>query len=120
MTPDLTFEFVYVAFWIYIAFALMVCIPMLMIWFNSSHDVSSSPSFDASVQQLSLTPSLFLHQIKTFTPAWAFLVFPLMLVGIVAINVLRVFPLLDPRAINVLLVGYVSHFDLSLPLVTPY
>lgn len=42
------------------------------------------------------------HDIKTFTPAWAFLVFPCMLVGIVAINVLRVFPLKDPRAINVL------------------
>jgi len=36
-----------------------------------------------------------------------------MLVGIVAINVLRVFPLKDPRAINVLLVGYVSGFPFS-------
>lgn len=90
----------------------MVCIPMLMIWFNSSHDVSSSSRNDeTTLEPNSLMPFFSLsHKIKTFTPAWAFLVFPLMLVGIVAINVLRVFPLLDPRAINVLLVGYVSHF----------
>lgn len=83
-----------------------------MVWFNNPHDIS------------------------TFTPAWAFLIFPLsqflpfrmppyppannsvltncllhlyfvVLVGIVAINVLRVFPLHDARAINILLVGYV-------------
>jgi hypothetical protein len=78
------------------------------------------------------------RQITTFTPAWAFLVFPLsklqfclflllsfwqarsigctenfgcstVLVGIVAINVLAVFPLNDPRAITVLIVGYVRY-----------
>ena len=57
MHTDLTFEFVYVAFWVYVGFALCVCIPMLMVWFNEPHDI------------------------KTFTPAWAFLVFPCMLVG---------------------------------------
>jgi ABC-type nitrate/sulfonate/bicarbonate transport system permease component len=36
-----------------VTFALLVCIPMLMIWFNGQHDI------------------------KTFTPAWAFLVFPM-------------------------------------------
>ena len=37
-------------FRVYIVFALLVCFPMLMVWFNSPHDLS------------------------TFTPAWAFLV----------------------------------------------
>lgn len=72
---------------------------MLMIWFNSPHDLT------------------------TFTPAWAFLIFPMvspfpvpispkancllqMLVGVVAYNVLRVMDPADPRAIGVLLVGY--------------
>ncbi|KAH9926628.1 voltage-dependent anion channel-domain-containing protein [Epithele typhae] len=75
--------FVYDLFWVYIVFALVVCFPMLMIWFNNPHDLS------------------------TFTPAWAFLIFPMMLVGIVAINVLEVIPLTDDRALGVLLVGYV-------------
>ena len=35
---------------VYIVFALLVCFPMLMVWFNNPHDLS------------------------TFTPAWAFLV----------------------------------------------
>lgn len=55
---------------------------MLMIWFNKPHDLA------------------------TFTPAWAFLIFPMMLVGVVAFNVLRVIPPEQPRAIGVLLVGY--------------
>jgi hypothetical protein len=55
---------------------------MLMIWFNKPHDLS------------------------TFTPAWAFLIFPMMLVGVVAFNVLKVIPPEEPRAIGVLLVGY--------------
>lgn len=38
---------------VYVSFALIVCFPMLMIWFNKPHDLT------------------------TFTPAWAFLVFPL-------------------------------------------
>ena len=55
---------------------------MLMVWFNKPHDLT------------------------TFTPAWAFLVFPMMLVGVIAFNVLRVIPPEEPRAIGVLLVGY--------------
>lgn len=66
-------EFIYVMFWyvfcsdgcapkmttdkppyrVYVAFALVVCFPMLMIWFNNPHDLT------------------------TFTPAWAFLIFPM-------------------------------------------
>ncbi|KZT18856.1 hypothetical protein NEOLEDRAFT_89147 [Neolentinus lepideus HHB14362 ss-1] len=76
-------NFIYILFWVYIAFSLVVCTPMLMIWFNKPHDLT------------------------TFTPAWAFLVFPMMLVGVVAFNVLRVVPAEDPRALGVLLVGYV-------------
>jgi tellurite resistance protein TehA-like permease len=55
---------------------------MLMIWFNKPHDI------------------------KTFTPAWAFLIFPMMLVGVVAFNTLRVMDPADDRALGVLLVGY--------------
>ncbi|KAI0697770.1 voltage-dependent anion channel [Cytidiella melzeri] len=76
-------EFIYALFWVYVAFAIIVCFPMLMIWFNKPHDLT------------------------TFTPAWAFLVFPMMLVGVVAFNVLRVIPASDPRSIGVLLVGYI-------------
>ncbi|CAE6458400.1 unnamed protein product [Rhizoctonia solani] len=68
---------------IYVVFAIGVCFPMLMIWFNKPHDI------------------------KTFTPAWAFLIFPLMLVGVVAFNALKVIPVTDPRCIGVLLMGYV-------------
>ena len=53
-----------------------------MIWFNKPHDL------------------------KTFTPAWAFLIFPMMLVGVVAFNVLKVVPIEEHRAVGVLLVGY--------------
>ncbi|TFY77488.1 hypothetical protein EWM64_g6524 [Hericium alpestre] len=74
--------FIYALFWVYTAASVLVCFPMLMIWFNEPHDL------------------------KTFTPAWAFLVFPMMLVGVVAFNVLRVLSPSDPRAVGVLLVGY--------------
>ncbi|KAK1232179.1 hypothetical protein PQX77_004691 [Marasmius sp. AFHP31] len=73
---------IYTLFWIYVVFALLTCFPMLMIWFNKPHDLSH------------------------FTPAYAFLVFPMMLVGVVAFNVLNVFELDDPRALGVLFVGY--------------
>ncbi|KAI0046501.1 hypothetical protein FA95DRAFT_1493955 [Auriscalpium vulgare] len=73
---------VYVLFWIYIFLAVFVCFGMLMIWFNQPHDI------------------------RTFTPAWAFLVFPMMLVGVVAFNVLRVIEPSDTRAVGVLVVGY--------------
>ncbi|KAI9448713.1 voltage-dependent anion channel-domain-containing protein [Lactarius psammicola] len=71
-------EGIYVLFWIYVFLAVIVCFPMLMIWYNKPHDVN------------------------TFTPAWAFL----MLVGVIASNVLRVLDPADSRAIGVLFVGY--------------
>ncbi|KAL1744067.1 voltage-dependent anion channel-domain-containing protein [Schizophyllum fasciatum] len=74
--------FIYALFWVYITFALVTCIPMLMIWYNQPHDLTH------------------------FTPAYAFLVFPMMLVGVVAFNVLNVMDPTDPASIGVLLVGY--------------
>ncbi|KAJ3790213.1 voltage-dependent anion channel [Lentinula aff. detonsa] len=74
--------FIYVLFWIYVAFACLTCLPMLMIWFNQPHDLA------------------------TFTPAYAFLVFPMMLVGVIAFNVLKTMNPADPRAIGVLVLGY--------------
>ncbi|KAH8093113.1 voltage-dependent anion channel-domain-containing protein [Cristinia sonorae] len=82
-TGHVSIDFIYALFWVYVSFALVVCFPMLMIWFNSPHDLT------------------------TFTPAWAFLVFPMMLVGVVAFNVLKVIPASEPRAIGILLTGYV-------------
>ncbi|KAI0798201.1 voltage-dependent anion channel [Abortiporus biennis] len=82
-TGHITPGFIYAMFWVYVIFALLVCFPMLMIWFNKPHDLT------------------------TFTPAWAFLVFPMMLVGVVSFNVLKVLPPDENRAIGVLLVGYV-------------
>ncbi|KXN82849.1 Malic acid transport protein [Leucoagaricus sp. SymC.cos] len=75
-------SFIYVLFWVYVTFALLTCFPMLMIWFNKPHDIAH------------------------FTPAYAFLIFPMMLVGVVAFNVLRVLSPEDNRALGVLLVGY--------------
>ncbi|KAJ3848962.1 voltage-dependent anion channel [Lentinula lateritia] len=74
--------FIYVLFWIYVAFACLTCLPMLMIWFNQPHDLA------------------------TFTPAYAFLIFPMMLVGVVAFNVLKVMNPADTRAVGVLVLGY--------------
>jgi tellurite resistance protein TehA-like permease len=71
-----------VLFYIYVGASVLVCFPMLMIWYNKPHDIN------------------------TFTPGWAFLVFPMMLVGVVAFNVLRVIPSNQPRAVAILLVGY--------------
>jgi tellurite resistance protein TehA-like permease len=75
-------ELIYHLFWAHVSISLLVCLPMLMIWFNKPHDLT------------------------TFTPAWAFLIFPMMLVGVIAFNVLKVIPPEEPRAIGVLLVGY--------------
>ncbi|CAL1697483.1 unnamed protein product [Somion occarium] len=75
-------NFIYALFWVYVSFSIIVCFPMLMIWFNNPHDLT------------------------TFTPAWAFLVFPMMLVGVVAFNVLKVIPSEEPRAIGILLTAY--------------
>jgi len=77
-----THGFIYVIFWIYVAFACLACFPMLMIWFNQSHDLDQ------------------------FTPAYAFLVFPLMLVGTVAPNVLTTLDPSDARSVGVLVTGY--------------
>ncbi|THU98330.1 hypothetical protein K435DRAFT_661189 [Dendrothele bispora CBS 962.96] len=76
-------NFLYVLFWIYVGFAVITCFPMLMIWFNEPHDLNK------------------------FTPAYAFLVFPLMLVGVVSFNVLRIMDPADTRTIGVLITGYV-------------
>ncbi|KAF5352177.1 hypothetical protein D9758_009221 [Tetrapyrgos nigripes] len=80
---------IYALFWVYVAFACITCIPMLMIWFNKPHDLNK------------------------FTPAYAFFDFPnglsapsLMLVGVVAFNVLRTMDPADTRAVGVLFVGY--------------
>ncbi|CDO75158.1 hypothetical protein BN946_scf184590.g15 [Trametes cinnabarina] len=75
--------FIYALFWVYVSLSIIVCFPMLMVWFNQPHDL------------------------KTFTPAWAFLIFPMMLVGVVAFNVLDVLPPSEERAVGVLLTGYV-------------
>lgn len=72
----------YILFWIYVGFAVVVSFPLLMIWYNRPHDI------------------------KTFTPAWMFLVFPMMLVGVVAFNVLKVMDPADERSVGVLFVGY--------------
>ncbi|TFK70559.1 hypothetical protein BDN72DRAFT_856858 [Pluteus cervinus] len=81
-SQHVTSEVIYALFWVYVAFAIFTCFPMLLIWFNKPHDIS------------------------TFTPACAFLVFPLMLVGVVAFNVLKVMNPEDPRSVGILLVGY--------------
>ncbi|TFL01185.1 voltage-dependent anion channel [Pterulicium gracile] len=75
-------ESIYVLFWVYVLFAVIVSFPMLMIWFNQGHDLT------------------------TFTPAYAFLIFPMMLVGVIAFNVLRTMDPTDTRAVGVLFVGY--------------
>ncbi|KAF9265197.1 hypothetical protein L218DRAFT_924327 [Marasmius fiardii PR-910] len=78
VSPSLT----YCLFWVYVCFSLLTCFPMLMIWFNKPHKLSQ------------------------FTPAYAFLIFPMMLVGVVAFNVLNVLDVDDTRALGVLFVGY--------------
>ncbi|VDB92312.1 unnamed protein product [Peniophora sp. CBMAI 1063] len=75
-------DLVYGLFWLYVALAVLVTFPLLMLWFNRPHDIS------------------------TFTPAWMFLIFPLMLVGVVAFNVLKIMDPLDSRTVGVLYVGY--------------
>ncbi|KAG0143898.1 hypothetical protein CROQUDRAFT_162666 [Cronartium quercuum f. sp. fusiforme G11] len=71
-----------VLFYCYVFLALVICIPLLVAWYNKPHDL------------------------KTFTPAWAFLLFPLMLVGVVASRILAVMPLDSPQAVSVLFLGY--------------
>ncbi|KAI0040324.1 hypothetical protein FA95DRAFT_1503014 [Auriscalpium vulgare] len=73
---------VYILYWVYVGLALGVSFPMLMIWYNKPHDII------------------------TFSPAWAFLFFPMMLVGTVAYNVLKVMEPSDTRVLGVLFTGY--------------
>ncbi|THG98785.1 hypothetical protein EW026_g3460 [Hermanssonia centrifuga] len=75
--------FIYGLFWTYVSLSVIVCFPMLMIWYNKPHDLNM------------------------FTPAWAFLLFPMMLVGVVAFNVLHVIPASDSRALGILLAAYI-------------
>ncbi|KAI0093302.1 voltage-dependent anion channel-domain-containing protein [Irpex rosettiformis] len=75
-------NFIYVLFWLYVGLSVGVCFPLLMIFFNKPHDLNK------------------------FTPAWAFLIFPMMLVGVVAYNVLNVIALDEPRALGILLTAY--------------
>ncbi|KZV70721.1 hypothetical protein PENSPDRAFT_578977 [Peniophora sp. CONT] len=72
----------YILFWIYVTLAVGISFPLLMIWYNQPHDV------------------------RTMSPAWMFLVFPMMLVGVVAFNVLKTMDPADDRALGVLFVGY--------------
>ncbi|KAK7450589.1 hypothetical protein VKT23_012898 [Stygiomarasmius scandens] len=81
-TGHVSTNFLYALFWVYVIFAVVTCFPMLMIWFNKPHDLNK------------------------FTPAYAFLIFPMMLVGVVSFNVLRVMDPADTRAVGVLFVGY--------------
>ncbi|CAA7261553.1 unnamed protein product [Cyclocybe aegerita] len=75
-------EAIYALFWVYVALAVLACFAMLMIWFNEPHDIAH------------------------FSPAYAFLVFPMMLVGVVAFSVLKVMDIDDSRCLGVLLTGY--------------
>jgi tellurite resistance protein TehA-like permease len=72
----------YILFWVYVTLAVGISFPLLMIWYNQKHDI------------------------RTFSPAWMFLVFPMMLVGVVAFNVLKTMDPADDRAVGVLLLGY--------------
>ncbi|KZV65538.1 hypothetical protein PENSPDRAFT_756417 [Peniophora sp. CONT] len=75
-------DLAYALFWLYVALAVLVSFPLLMLWFNRPHEISQ------------------------YTPAWMFLVFPLMLVGVVAFNVLKIMDPLDARTVGVLYTGY--------------
>ncbi|KZV64733.1 hypothetical protein PENSPDRAFT_656325 [Peniophora sp. CONT] len=75
-------DLAYILFWIYVGLAVAVSFPLLMIWFNRPHDI------------------------RQFSPAWMFLVFPMMLVGVVAFNVLEVMDPAEERTLGVLFVGY--------------
>ncbi|TIB01119.1 hypothetical protein E3P96_02463 [Wallemia ichthyophaga] len=78
-------EALVVLFWIYLAMANLVCIPMLLVWFNCEHSAT----------------------ITSFTPAYMFLVFPLMLTGVVGFNCLSDIDKGSNDALIILLVSYV-------------
>ncbi|KAG0144444.1 hypothetical protein CROQUDRAFT_65042 [Cronartium quercuum f. sp. fusiforme G11] len=77
-----SWEALEVLFYCYIFLAIVICIPLLVAWYNKPHDL------------------------KTFTPAWAFLLFPMMLVGVVASRIISTMPLDSPQAVSVLFLGY--------------
>ncbi|KAG0144440.1 hypothetical protein CROQUDRAFT_14099, partial [Cronartium quercuum f. sp. fusiforme G11] len=77
-----SWETLEVLFYCYVVLALVICIPLLVAWYNKPHDL------------------------KTFTPAWAFLLFPMMLVGVVASRIISTMPLDSPQAVSVLFLGY--------------
>lgn len=66
-----------------------ICIPLILSWYDQPHDIMS------------------------FSPAWAFLLFPLMLVGVVASRLLSIMPLNSPRAVTVFFLGQQVEFTLS-------
>ena len=68
---------------VYVSLAISTCFPLLFIWFS------------------------FPHALADFTPAYAFLVFPMMLTGVVAFKVLKVMRNEDSRVVGVLLSGYI-------------
>ncbi|TIC61548.1 hypothetical protein E3Q03_02640 [Wallemia mellicola] len=74
-----------VLFWIYLAMANLVCVPMLVIWFNCEHSTT----------------------ITSFSPAYMFLVFPLMLTGVVGFNCLNGVAKDSNDALVILIVSYV-------------
>lgn len=70
-------------FWFYVAMAIITCYPLLILWFNNPHPLSE------------------------FTPVYAFLIFPLMLTGVVAFNALKVVPHDRRASLHILVMGYV-------------
>ncbi|KAG0143471.1 hypothetical protein CROQUDRAFT_48789, partial [Cronartium quercuum f. sp. fusiforme G11] len=78
----ITWQTIEILFFMYIVISLLICIPLILKWYDKRHDIN------------------------TFSPAWAFLLFPLMLVGVVASRVLSVIPLHSYSAVRVLFLGY--------------
>ncbi|KAF8321246.1 hypothetical protein DL93DRAFT_1624708 [Clavulina sp. PMI_390] len=71
-------EFAYRLYWLYVALAALITFGMTLIWFDEGHALAE------------------------FTPADAFLVYPLMLAGLIGGNVLNVMDNTDYKAIGVL------------------
>ncbi|KAG0143037.1 hypothetical protein CROQUDRAFT_661784 [Cronartium quercuum f. sp. fusiforme G11] len=69
-------------FYMYVIMSVCICVPLLVNWYDKPHDI------------------------RTFTPAWAFLVFPMMLVGTLAARFLTIIPPERQEAITVFFLGY--------------
>jgi hypothetical protein len=65
----------------YVAVSAATCLPMLILWFDHPHPLSE------------------------FSPIYAFLIFPLMLTGVVAFNVLKVVPHDTRNSVHILFTG---------------